>query len=48
MITAPFDGASRPTAGALRLTGPRTVNPVSVDVNGYLAGLYEHTLGGKV
>ncbi|MFJ6771593.1 hypothetical protein ACIQOV_11605 [Kitasatospora sp. NPDC091257] len=42
MITAPSDGASRPTAGALRLAEARTENPVSVDVDGYLAGLYEH------
>lgn len=42
MITAPFDGASRPTAGALRLAEGRTENPVSVDVDGYLGDLYEH------
>ncbi|MFE6049905.1 hypothetical protein ACFQ6N_04050 [Kitasatospora sp. NPDC056446] len=42
MITPPSDGASRPTAGALRLTEARTENPAGVDVDGYLAGLYEH------
>ncbi|MFF0292393.1 hypothetical protein ACFYST_02570 [Kitasatospora sp. NPDC004614] len=42
MITAPSDGASRPTAGALRLLEARTENPVSVDVYGYLAALSEH------
>ncbi|MFF2117104.1 hypothetical protein ACFVXH_07210 [Kitasatospora sp. NPDC058184] len=42
MTTAPSGGAPRPTAGALRLTEARTENPVSVDVDGYLAGLYEH------
>ncbi|MFI9787254.1 hypothetical protein ACIHEI_27680 [Kitasatospora sp. NPDC051984] len=42
MIAAPPDGASRPTAGALRLVEPRTEHPVRADVNGYLAELYEH------
>ncbi|MEV7771285.1 hypothetical protein [Kitasatospora sp. NPDC086791] len=42
MITAPSDGASRPTTGALRLTEARAESPVSIDVNGYLADLYEH------
>ncbi|MGW7446468.1 hypothetical protein [Kitasatospora sp. NPDC054795] len=42
MITALSDGASRPTAGALRLTEARTENPAGFDVDGYLAGLAEH------
>ncbi|MFE0460315.1 hypothetical protein ACFW1A_13815 [Kitasatospora sp. NPDC058965] len=36
------DGASRPSAGALRLVEARSVNPVRVDVAGYLAAMFEH------
>ncbi|WP_316528128.1 hypothetical protein [Kitasatospora brasiliensis] len=42
MITAFSGGASRPSAGALRLIEARTENPVGVGVDGYLAGLFEH------
>ncbi|WP_329386385.1 hypothetical protein [Streptomyces sp. NBC_01716] len=42
MITAPTDGASRPTAGALRLVEPRSGNPASVDVSGYVEAMYGH------
>ncbi|MFF7637634.1 hypothetical protein ACFZB9_31490 [Kitasatospora sp. NPDC008050] len=42
MITAPHDGASRLTAGALRLTEARSENPAGIDVGSYLTGLYEH------
>ncbi|MFJ1755948.1 hypothetical protein [Kitasatospora sp. NPDC088134] len=42
MIPAPHDGASRPTAGALRLIEARTEHPASADVHGYLTALYEH------
>ncbi|MFB7945411.1 hypothetical protein ACFC6L_10855 [Kitasatospora phosalacinea] len=42
MTTAPRDGVSRPTAGALRLIEARTEFPASVDVGPYLAGLFEH------
>ncbi|MGW3078208.1 hypothetical protein [Kitasatospora sp. NPDC001132] len=42
MITTPSGAASRPTAGALRLIEARTQDPLGVDVDGYLAELYEH------
>jgi hypothetical protein len=36
------DGASRPTAGALRLVEARSVNPARVDVVSYTAAMFEH------
>ncbi|MFD4534365.1 hypothetical protein ACFWNL_11025 [Kitasatospora sp. NPDC058397] len=42
MITAPSDGASRPTAGALRLTEARTEHPAGVDVSGYLPAMQQY------
>jgi hypothetical protein len=42
VITEPFGGASRPTAGALRLVEARSENPAGLDVRDYLAGLFEH------
>ncbi|MDH6135142.1 hypothetical protein P3T37_004552 [Kitasatospora sp. MAA4] len=42
MITAPTDGASRPTAGALRLIEARSENPRSVDVTDYVSALVRH------
>ncbi|MFJ6141534.1 hypothetical protein [Kitasatospora sp. NPDC092286] len=41
-MTAPHDGASRPTAGALRLTEARTENPASADVNRYLSTMEQY------
>lgn len=42
MITTSANGASRSTAGALRLIEPRSENPTSVDVSGYVTAMYEH------
>ncbi|WP_035799832.1 hypothetical protein [Kitasatospora mediocidica] len=37
-----YDGASRPTAGALRLVSPRATSPAIVDVTGYATAMFEH------
>ncbi len=42
MIAAQQGGASRLTAGALRLVEARAENPRSVEVSGYRTELYEH------
>ncbi|THA71783.1 hypothetical protein E6P78_04050 [Streptomyces sp. A0958] len=36
------DGASRPTAGALRLVEARSVNPTCGDVGSYITAMFEH------
>ncbi|MFE7578657.1 hypothetical protein ACFU5Z_28335 [Streptomyces sp. NPDC057521] len=42
MIATHTDGASRPTAGALRLIEAGSVNPTRVDVHDYAASLFKH------
>lgn len=42
MIATHTDGASRPSAGALRLVEARSVNPTRVNVHDYASSLFKH------
>ncbi|WUT01280.1 hypothetical protein OHA46_16100 [Streptomyces sp. NBC_00708] len=41
-MTTHTGGSPRPTVGALRLVEARSVNPTHVDIEGYVASMFEH------